>query len=217
MSEKKITPKKVEKIKKYYKGESGKMQEQVDFQKKRFDDLRKSFDEYKRKVASELGEKERLVNRIEHLNNQVDFLKGENERLTLTTEGQSKHIVDLTNKCEILDGLVTKAKEQLKRATTLLFMKVTRTSTLSGDEHTLELPVTEEQLMRYEFGGILIQDCFPQLTGPEREFIKTGITPDEWINMFGERPTAEGDDDDDHEEEFTHDTTEENKQDEEAF
>jgi hypothetical protein len=31
----------------------------------------------------------------------------------------------------------------------------------------------------------LIQDIFPNLPHGEREFIKTGITPQEWEELFG--------------------------------
>ncbi len=34
--------------------------------------------------------------------------------------------------------------------------------------------------------GELLQDAFPTLSADEREFIKTGITPQEWDAMFGE-------------------------------
>ena len=34
--------------------------------------------------------------------------------------------------------------------------------------------------------GALIQDAFPELSADAREFIKTGITPEEWEAMFGE-------------------------------
>jgi hypothetical protein len=33
--------------------------------------------------------------------------------------------------------------------------------------------------------GVLIQNAFPTLTAGEREFIKTGISPAEWANLFG--------------------------------
>ena len=58
-------------------------------------------------------------------------------------------------------------------------MPITRTSLVSGKVHTLELAVTEEQLRAYE-QRMFLQDAFPKLSPPEREFIKTGITPDEW-------------------------------------
>ncbi len=34
--------------------------------------------------------------------------------------------------------------------------------------------------------GELIQNAFPTLSADEREFIKTGITPQEWEAVFGE-------------------------------
>ena len=34
--------------------------------------------------------------------------------------------------------------------------------------------------------GLLIQDAFPTLSADEREFIKTGITPEEWKAAFGD-------------------------------
>lgn len=58
-------------------------------------------------------------------------------------------------------------------------MLITRTSMLSHETHTLDLPVTEEQLAAYAAGGFL-QDVFRHLPPPLREFIKTGITPEEW-------------------------------------
>jgi hypothetical protein len=38
--------------------------------------------------------------------------------------------------------------------------------------------------IRYQEGR-LIQDAFPTLSADEREFLKTGITPDEWEAIFG--------------------------------
>jgi len=49
----------------------------------------------------------------------------------------------------------------------------------------MDLNVTEEQLNRYNSGRFTIQDCFPNLSADEREFIKTGITPEEWEEVFG--------------------------------
>ncbi len=65
-------------------------------------------------------------------------------------------------------------------------MLVTRVSSLTGVRHTMDLNVTQEQLNRYEIGLGLIQDIFPDLPKEEREFIKTGITPQEWEMIFGE-------------------------------
>ncbi len=34
--------------------------------------------------------------------------------------------------------------------------------------------------------GMLIQDAMPQVSAPDREFIKSGITNEEWNNLFKE-------------------------------
>jgi hypothetical protein len=64
-------------------------------------------------------------------------------------------------------------------------MLITRVSSLTGISHTMDLNVTQEQLNRYEIGLGLLQDIFPDLPKEEREFIKTGITPQEWEEIFG--------------------------------
>ena len=58
-------------------------------------------------------------------------------------------------------------------------MKIYRRSLISGKTNTMDLPVTLKQIEQWRGGG-LIQDVFPDLTREEREFIKTGITPNEW-------------------------------------
>ena len=63
-------------------------------------------------------------------------------------------------------------------------MNITRTSSISGKTNTLDLNVTEEQILKWQF-GTFAQDAFPNLDASEREFIMTGITPNEWENMFG--------------------------------
>jgi len=63
-------------------------------------------------------------------------------------------------------------------------MLITRTSPFTGKVHSMEIDVTEEQVLRYNQGE-LIQRAFPNLTADEREFIKTGITPEEWEETFG--------------------------------
>ena len=59
-------------------------------------------------------------------------------------------------------------------------MKITKTSALSGIEHTMDIPCTKQQLGRYYTGINLVQDVFPELNSEQREFLITGITPDEW-------------------------------------
>ena len=65
-------------------------------------------------------------------------------------------------------------------------MIVTRISPLTGEVHEMDLDITPEQLDNYENFGVLLQDAFPNLTPAQREFIKTGITPEEWYDTFGE-------------------------------
>ena len=64
-------------------------------------------------------------------------------------------------------------------------MKFPRLSPISGKINVMDLDVTKDQFVAWEKGA-LIQDAFPNLTPDEREFLKTGITPDEWDVMFGD-------------------------------
>lgn len=63
-------------------------------------------------------------------------------------------------------------------------MKVLRKSQYSGLVRSMELDITEEQLRKFEAGEGLIQDLFPQLSPDEREFLKSGITYEEWEELF---------------------------------
>ena len=63
-------------------------------------------------------------------------------------------------------------------------MKIIRTSPLSGNTNVMEIDVTLEQLSSWQVDGVLIQNAMPHLTPDEREFIKTGITPEEWDSAF---------------------------------
>lgn len=62
-------------------------------------------------------------------------------------------------------------------------MEVTKTSQLTGKTHTMELDIKLDQINAWK-GGALIQDAFPNLSRGEREFIKSGITPEEWDKQF---------------------------------
>ena len=64
-------------------------------------------------------------------------------------------------------------------------MKVTRTSAFTGIIHTLDLPITDSDLRAWH-EGMLIQDACPDLSEDQREFIMTGVTPEEWDVAFGE-------------------------------
>ena len=64
-------------------------------------------------------------------------------------------------------------------------MLITRQSLISGNINTMSLPITEEQYNAWE-QGTLVQNAMPHLSPDEREFIMTGITPEEWANNFGD-------------------------------
>jgi len=62
-------------------------------------------------------------------------------------------------------------------------MLIERISPFTGITHTKEINVTREQLTAWR-NGALIQNAMPHLTPGEREFIKTGITEEEWDATF---------------------------------
>ncbi len=64
-------------------------------------------------------------------------------------------------------------------------MKITRKSYYSGIVRTRDLDITEEQIEAYQ-NGALIQNAFPDLSDTDREFLLTGITTSEWIEMFSD-------------------------------
>jgi hypothetical protein len=65
-------------------------------------------------------------------------------------------------------------------------MILTKLSPISHKEHSMELPISEERLRAYRESDIPINRFFPELTADQREFIMTGITPEEWEKLFAE-------------------------------
>lgn len=68
-------------------------------------------------------------------------------------------------------------------------MLITRISIISGVKHTLDIPITPEEYEVYLFKvacGIedKIQREFPNLNADQKEFLFSGITPEEWAEMF---------------------------------
>ena len=61
---------------------------------------------------------------------------------------------------------------------------------ISGNTNTMELNVTLEQIAQWE-NGMNIQQAMPDLSAEEREFVKTGMTPTEWNELFGEEEDEE--------------------------
>lgn len=62
-------------------------------------------------------------------------------------------------------------------------MMITRQSMFTGNVHSIDIDVTEEQLAAWQ-NGQLIQRAMPNLEPWEREFIKTGVTEEEWNETF---------------------------------
>jgi len=72
-------------------------------------------------------------------------------------------------------------------------MLITRKSPFTGKVHQVEMPtVTEARLASWRKGGV-IQDHFPELSAEHREFLMTGITPEEWAAAFAEEGYPEED------------------------
>jgi hypothetical protein len=61
-------------------------------------------------------------------------------------------------------------------------MKITRTSGLTGAINTRDLDITPKQYTQY-LSGTLAQLAFPHLSADDREFLITGITPEEWAEF----------------------------------
>jgi len=65
-------------------------------------------------------------------------------------------------------------------------LELVRASDFTGEVNSMILNVTEKQIDDYFEGKGYIQTIFPDLSASEREFIKTGCTPDEWKKIFRE-------------------------------
>lgn len=69
---------------------------------------------------------------------------------------------------------------------------LSRTSELTGERNFMRINISEQSFF-LKFPRLYsktkperIQDVFPELTDDEREFIKTGITPEEWETLKNE-------------------------------
>lgn len=68
-------------------------------------------------------------------------------------------------------------------------MEVTfiRISPISGKKHAKTFDITPEQLHEWESSNRRkVQHIFPELPPEDREFIMTGITAEEWKELFGD-------------------------------
>jgi hypothetical protein len=62
-------------------------------------------------------------------------------------------------------------------------MLIKRKSPFSGKVHIRNLDVSEDEMMDWK-SGTCIQDALVNLNAEDREFVKTGITPEEWDETF---------------------------------
>jgi hypothetical protein len=79
-------------------------------------------------------------------------------------------------------------------------MQFTKVSQASGLEHTRELPISYLEYEAWKYSGQFIQDYFPNLSADDREFLLTGVTPEEWNELFP--PDEDYDPDEDNEAPF---------------
>lgn len=64
-------------------------------------------------------------------------------------------------------------------------MIITKTSMYSGITRDREIDVTQEQIDLWD-NGVLIQNAMPHLSDDDREFLMTGVTPEEWAQGWPE-------------------------------
>lgn len=63
-------------------------------------------------------------------------------------------------------------------------MRILRTSALTGEIHQMDLNVTKDQLLQWIIKKELAQRVFLTLNSDQREFLITGITPDEGVLWY---------------------------------
>ena len=65
---------------------------------------------------------------------------------------------------------------------------VTCKNIFTGKQATQTLPIDATQLLEWECNPrALVQDVFPGLTAAQREFLMTGMTAEEWDDLFGDK------------------------------
>jgi hypothetical protein len=63
--------------------------------------------------------------------------------------------------------------------------QVTKQSPIDGKMNSMEFEAEREDYEAWKRGEKLIQTALPYLTPDEREFLLTGITPEQWNELFG--------------------------------
>lgn len=78
-------------------------------------------------------------------------------------------------------------------------MKITKTSRYTGRSNTMEVNITEDDYSCIKNGGN-VDVCAPHVTYEEREFLLTGVTPEEQDAMDNELDKLDSDFDEDEDE-----------------
>jgi hypothetical protein len=63
-------------------------------------------------------------------------------------------------------------------------MKITRKSTLTGIERTRTIAIEAKRLAEWKMGYGPLEELAPEVSDEDREFIISGIIPDEWTAAF---------------------------------
>jgi hypothetical protein len=68
-------------------------------------------------------------------------------------------------------------------------MDITKQSQATNVWHTRDIPVDYAAYSAWMRGddGRYVQEAFPHLSADDREFLLTGITPEEWDELYGDQ------------------------------
>jgi len=61
-------------------------------------------------------------------------------------------------------------------------INITRTSPITNETICMEIEITQDQYDAWK-SGVLIQDAMPDLSADDREYIMTGMTPEDWDKL----------------------------------
>ncbi|MEK9699192.1 MAG: hypothetical protein VW270_25670 [Candidatus Poseidoniales archaeon] len=64
-------------------------------------------------------------------------------------------------------------------------VRVTKKSALTGNHNSMIIPLRQGEIEHWLNSSMLVQDAFPWIAAEVREFLVSGITPEEWDATFG--------------------------------
>ena len=70
-------------------------------------------------------------------------------------------------------------------------MEIRRKSVITGVERVREIPVDPEHYTLWKSGFVSIYEAMPYLNDEDGQFILSGITKDEWCDLFKEEDDFE--------------------------